>query len=308
MRHVDSIDALSVEACELTIGSFDGIHMGHRELIRQMLGSAQAEGLPTTVLSFFPHPSVVLRGRKPAFYLSSPDEKAARLGALGVDFVINQRFDLELSHLHAAEFLDWICLRLNPKGLWVGPDFALGYRREGDIPYLRSVAGERGFRLRVVEPALVDGDVVSSTRIRQALRNGDVALAERLLGAPFSLPGDLGGFHPASQNPQVATLNLDVSEERACPSEGLYVGRLETDDEARPVLIHVRHAPQSDDDDPRPSEMDIYLRPDSEGSFSKARLAFVERLGPAVSLPLTEQALAQGLRAAQAASSSSAGG
>lgn len=297
MRHVDSIDALSLAACELTIGSFDGIHMGHRQLVGQMLDTSRAEDVPTTVLSFFPHPSVVLRGRKPAFYLSSPDEKAQRLGELGVDYVINQRFDLELSHLRAAQFLDWIHDRLHPKGLWVGPDFALGYQREGNIAYLGSVAAERGFRLHVVEPALVDGVAVSSTRIRQALRDGDVALAGRLLGAPFSLPGEFRGFKAADQDPQVSRLSLEVSEERACPRMGIYAGRLGSAGVGPPALVHVRHAPQSDDDDPRPSEVDIYLP--GAAAPSGTRLMFIDHLGPAGALPLPKADLTQALRAAQ---------
>jgi riboflavin kinase/FMN adenylyltransferase len=295
MRHVDSIDALSLDACELTIGSFDGIHLGHRELIHLMLREARAENLPTTVLSFFPHPSVVLRGSKPAFYLSSPDEKAKRLGILGVDNVINQRFDLELSHLRAAAFLDWIESRLHPKGLWVGPDFALGYRREGDISYLESAAGERGFRLHVVQPALIDGEVVSSTRIRQALRAGEVATAWRLLGAPFSLPGDFGAPILAEQDPGIETFRLEISEERACPSLGLYAGRLEAEDMRPPALIHVRHAPQSDDDYPRPSELDVFVAADAEWSAGEARLAFLQRLGPASPARLPKDALARWL-------------
>lgn len=299
MRHVNSIDALALDACELTIGSFDGIHKGHRQLIRQMLDAAQAQVLPTTVLSFFPHPSVVLRGRKPAFYLSSPDEKAERLGALGVDYVINQLFDVELSRLHAAEFLDWIQDRLHPKGLWVGPDFALGYQREGDIAYLKSVAKARDFRVHVVDPALIDGDVVSSTRIRQALRAGDVGLAGRLMGAPFSVPGDFSQLRPTPHDMEVVTLSLEISEERACPVEGLYAGRLESEDEDIPLLIHVRHAPQADDDDPRPSQVDVFLRAQLQPRYREARLAFIERIGPAVSSPLAETSLADGLRAAQ---------
>jgi riboflavin kinase/FMN adenylyltransferase len=295
MRHVDSIDALSLDGCELTIGSFDGIHLGHRELIHQMLREARAENLPTTVLSFFPHPSVVLRGSKPAFYLSSPDEKARRLGALGIDHVINQRFDLELSHLKADAFLDWIESRLHPKGLWVGPDFALGYRREGDISFLASAAGERGFRLHVVEPALIDGEVVSSTRIRRALRAGEVATAWRLLGAPFSLPGEIGAQSPDGHDPDDGRFSLEVSEERACPSGGLYAGRLEAQDVQLPALIHVRHAPQSDDDDPRPSALDIFISPDAVWSPGKARLAFLKRLGPAASTRLSENSLARWL-------------
>jgi riboflavin kinase/FMN adenylyltransferase len=292
MKHVDSIDALSLDACELTIGSFDGIHVGHRQLVREMRRSAEQAGLPTTVLSFFPHPSVVLRGRKPAFYLSSPAEKAEMLGDLSVDYVINQPFDVELSRLRAATFLDWIEEQLHPKALWVGPDFALGHRREGNQAYLRAAAAERGFQLHVVEPSMVDGEVVSSTRIRQALRAGDITLANRLLGAPFGLPCRFDGFEPAPQDSSVRTFRLEISEERACPREGVYGGRLVGGSDQEDVLVHVVLAPDSDDD-PKPSQIDVYLSPGSEPSAAWSRLTFGERLGDSARSPLPKSALHQ---------------
>jgi riboflavin kinase/FMN adenylyltransferase len=265
-------------------------------LVRQMRASAQAEDLPTTVLSFFPHPSVVLHGWKPAFYLSSPEEKANRLGELGVDYVINQRFDLDLSHLRAAAFLDWIEDRLHPKGLWVGPDFALGYRREGDIAYLETASRARGFHLHVVEPARVGGEVVSSTRIRKALWAGDMAVVNRLLAAPFSLPVDGDGFHPSSQDQNVLMASQQVSRERACPSTGLYAGRVETEGGGTRALAHVVHAPESQADS-RPSEIDIYLPAGSQWKAADARLAFLKRLSSAAVAPLPAAELAQHLQA-----------
>jgi riboflavin kinase/FMN adenylyltransferase len=296
LHHVDSIDALSLDGCELTIGSFDGIHVGHRQLIRQMRQSALDENLPTTVLSFFPHPSVVLRGRKPAFYLSSPDEKARLLGELGVDYVINQRFDLELSKLSAATFLDWIEVRLHPRGLWVGPDFALGYQREGDIAYLRSAAETQGFRLHVVEPSQVAGEAVSSTRIRQALRAGDVARANQLLGAPFSLPAPVGDVQPTAPDSPFGVIRLDIPEERACPSEGVYAGRLETGVGRRPALAHVLRSPGSDESS-QASQIDLYLPLTTQKADAHTRLAFLERLGPGSSPPLPDNDLDRYFRA-----------
>jgi riboflavin kinase / FMN adenylyltransferase len=273
MQHVNSIDSLSLDDCELTIGSFDGVHLGHRQLIARMLTAARSAGRPTAVLSFFPHPSVVLRGWKPAFYLNSPDDKARILAELGVDYVINQTFDAELSRRSAADFLDWIGARLHPSGLWVGPDFALGYRREGDIAYLGRAASERGFELHVVEPLVLAGEVVSSTRIRQALWAGEVGWARVLLGEAFSLP-----VRPQPKQapaPGVWAAWSEVSEDRACPQAGWYAARLILAGDGIPVLAHVVQAPV-EGGPIAPSVIDLMAESGPQLPGEAGRLAFID--------------------------------
>jgi riboflavin kinase/FMN adenylyltransferase len=106
MQHLRHMDQISLDSCSLTIGSFDGVHKGHQALITQMVAQAHSENTVAVVLTFYPHPSVVLRGRKPAFYINTPEEKADLLGELGVDIVVTQPFDLNLSKVTAEEFIN----------------------------------------------------------------------------------------------------------------------------------------------------------------------------------------------------------
>ena len=132
MRHVQDLSEVQLERSSLTIGSFDGVHLGHQDLLERMVKRASQADLPVVVLSFFPHPSVVLRERTPAFYITSPDEKAELLGVEGADYVISQSFDLELSKVEASEFLDRLATQLGFVDLWAGEDFALGHQRRGN--------------------------------------------------------------------------------------------------------------------------------------------------------------------------------
>src|ERR1700687_5527267 len=166
MRHVSSLEELSLtQPSALTIGAFDGVHRGHQALIGQMVGEAHTTGRAAVVLTFFPHPSVVLRGRRPSFYLSSPEDKAEYLGALGVDAAVTHAFNLAVSKIRASVFVDRLLTYAKMDELWCGPDFALGHNREGTVEFLQAEGKRRGFRVRVMPPVLIDGEVRSIARI-----------------------------------------------------------------------------------------------------------------------------------------------
>lgn len=223
MHHIQDFNSIQLDHCYLTIGSFDGVHRGHQEIIKGLVSDAKADGVPSVALTFFPHPSAVLLERKPIFYLTSPDEKADLLGAMGVDHVITQRFDLTLARVSANSFLDTLQDRLGFRRLWVGEDFAFGFQREGDQRFLKQASEERGFELMVVPPVFVDNEVVSSTRIRNALRVGEVALAAEFLGRFFSITGVVVTGSDRGKRLGFPTANLRIEEGRAYPSPGVYV-------------------------------------------------------------------------------------
>jgi riboflavin kinase/FMN adenylyltransferase len=222
IQHLSDLSQAHLDGCALTIGSFDGVHLGHRALVADLVEGARREGLPAVVMTFYPHPSVVLRGRAPAFYITTPEERAALLAEAGVDVVITQPFDRHLAEVTADEFLDRLTLYLRFRDLWAGEDFALGHRRQGNIVFLEGAAAQRGFRLHVMSPVLVGGEVVSSTRVREALRSGDVARAASYLGRPFVLPGTVIRGAGRGKSLNIPTANLAVSQERACPAAGVY--------------------------------------------------------------------------------------
>jgi riboflavin kinase/FMN adenylyltransferase len=222
MQHIRDLTELQLERCDLTIGSFDGVHVGHQTIVQKMVAHARQNGNPAVVLTFFPHPSVVLRGRKPAFYITRPEEKAELLATLGVDYVITQAFNEGLSRVSAEEFVRSLRQRLNFKDLWIGEDFALGHDRVGDRNFLAEHGQAEGFQVHVVAPVFMGGEVVSSTRVREALRSGDVARVESYLGRPFALPGKVVSGAGRGKGLGIPTANLEIWEQRAYPRSGVY--------------------------------------------------------------------------------------
>lgn len=278
MEHFHSLDDVDLQESGLTIGAFDGVHRGHQKIITSLTEDAQRMNVPAVVLTFYPHPSVVLGGRKPAFYLTSPEERAELLAELGVDIVITETFDTELSKVTASEFLDRLGSGLGFRRLWVGPDFAFGHQREGTVHYLSEAQESRGFELQVVDPVSVGGEVVSSTRIREALRSGDVARAATYLGRWFSLPGEVVEGAGRGKELGIPTANLSVWEERAYPRRGVYACFAELEGAHHWAVTNVGVRPTFDEEPPRPIVEAHILDFDQELYGRTLRLHFVERL------------------------------
>lgn len=293
MSHVRDLDALSLPKSALTIGSFDGLHLGHQALIRSMVDQARKHRLPAVVLTFYPHPSVVLRGRRPAFYISPPDEKADLLLKMGVDHVITQTFDEALSRVTADEFLDRLIRQLGLRSLWVGEDFALGHEREGNRAFLKRASVERGFELHLFPPVLVEGEVVSSTRVREALRAGDVARVAVYLGRPFALTGRVVPGARRGQQLGFPTANLQISDEQAYPGRGVYACYASIDDERLAAVTNVGVRPTFEDALPAPI-VETHLLDVRRDLYGRSiRLEFIERLREEQRFPGIEALRAQ---------------
>ena len=187
-------DVTRVVPSVVAVGAFDGVHLGHQQLIRAVVNEAHAKGMQSAVVTFFPHPRVVL-GRAPAKYLTLPEEKAKHIAALGVDLMIVHEFTQETVHTPAAQFVAWMTDRLCMQSLWIGPDFALGYKRQGNAAYLAEQGAQHGFAVNVMPEFSMDAQQISSTRIREALARGDVRAANLCLGRPFSVPAQADGQH-----------------------------------------------------------------------------------------------------------------
>jgi riboflavin kinase/FMN adenylyltransferase len=221
MQILTDLSQVKPEPTCLTIGYFDGVHRGHRYLINQASRAARREGLRSVLLTFYPHPSVVLRGAEP-FFLTTREEKLALLSEMDLDQIIIERFTPGLARTRASQFVDWLMEQIGMVEMWVGPDFALGYRREGDIPFLRQAGKERGFRVSVVQRLKLEGVPISSSRIRQALREGDVTLAARCLGRPYCLEGPVIIGAQRGRTIGFPTANIEIPLERAIPANGVY--------------------------------------------------------------------------------------
>ncbi len=206
----------------LTIGVFDGVHRGHRHLFARVKAEADKGGYDAGVVTFRDHPDSALRPDFLPRYLTDLDERVRLIEEVGVDFVVPVTFDLPLSRLSASEFLDLLQSRLRMKGLVVGPDFAMGYKRAGDVDALASLGRERGFALEVVEPVLDAGKPITSTAVREALGRGDIARAAVLLGRNFSLGGRVVEGSGRGRTLGFPTANLRIDDSMAVPGDGIY--------------------------------------------------------------------------------------
>jgi riboflavin kinase / FMN adenylyltransferase len=184
-QRFDQIDQHAPSVC--CVGTFDGVHLGHQQLIRSAVHDAHARGVAAVVVTFFPSPRVFL-GRAEPRYLTLPEDKAALISALGVDTLLIHPFDRETMRTPAAVFVEHLLRAFQMRALWMGPDFALGHNREGDAAYLTRQGAQLGFDVHVA-PQLSLGDrPVSSSRIRAALAAGDVREANQCLGRPYRVP------------------------------------------------------------------------------------------------------------------------
>ena len=222
MLHHSSLKGLHLQGAWLTIGSFDGVHRGHQAIVRKLVAGAHAVGAPAVVLTFFPHPSIILRGRSGPFYLTSPEERATLLGQLGVDHVITLKFDKTLASQTARAFVQSLYNHLGLRHLCIGHDFALGRGREGDLPFLQNLGKELGFTINIMRPILQQGQVVSSSRTRTALLEGDVQLAKALLGRYYRVHGEVVAGDGRGRTIGIPTANLEVWPERLLPKSGVY--------------------------------------------------------------------------------------
>jgi riboflavin kinase/FMN adenylyltransferase len=205
----------------LTVGVFDGVHQGHRHLLRRLVEQAGTDYTPA-VLTFTNHPVTVLRPGTEVAYITSTEERVSLIKEQGIDLVVPLDFTPELSQVTAADFTETLVKSLRMKGLVAGPDSALGQNREGDINFLKQKGSELGFWVDVVEPLIMDGGLVKSRRIRSGLEEGDVASCARLLGRKYGFEGLVVGGDQRGTEMGFPTANLQTGPKTTLPGDGVY--------------------------------------------------------------------------------------
>lgn len=206
----------------VTVGTYDGIHVGHQRLLGQLVAAARASNLAAVVITFQPRPQAVLAPHRPVYDLVTPAEKLELLGRLGVDLAVVLQFTPALAALSAAEFVDRLVSGLQMRALWLGVGAALGRNREGDIPALTRLGQTRGYHVHVVEPVVCDGDIVSSSRIRNHLLAGQIRPATTLLGRYPSLTGEVVRGARRGHEMGFPTANIGVPPNLVIPPNGVY--------------------------------------------------------------------------------------
>ncbi len=230
----------------LTIGVFDGVHLGHKYLISQLKEQARQHDLLTGVVTFRQHPQEVLFSQTKLPFLTDLVERTNLLKDEGVDAIITLSFTHELARLSVQQFISLLRKFLRMRGVVVGPDFALGRNREGDVDTLRRLGQDMGFSVTVIPPVVINGEVVSSTAVRNALADGDMRKVYNLAGRPFCLHGRVITGAGRGAELGFPTANLDIDSEQALPAEGVYATCAYIDDKAYQSMTNIGRRPTFD--------------------------------------------------------------
>src|SRR5436309_7322947 len=237
----------------LTLGVFDGLHLGHQLIMRTVVERARAVGAVPTVITFDPHPRAVLHPESAPPLLQTFDQKIEAFGVLGVEQTIVIRFTREFAQVSAGEFLrDVVYERLHAKEVYLGRGFAFGRGREGDIELLRRVSRELGFTASEVPEVRLRGQRISSSRIRQLLARGQVNLARRMLGRPYGVEGRVVRGAERGRTIGFPTANLRPAN-RVVPRGGVYVTATLIEGAWRRSVTNIGTRPTFESDAAQPS-------------------------------------------------------
>lgn len=210
----------------ITVGVFDGVHLGHQSLLKKLIESAQRRGLKGCVLSFYPHPSKVLSPGQQPCELTDPLERAERILRLGIDRAVFINFDREFSRIRAEDFLKHVLFeRLRCRYLLVGYDWRFGYKREGEVELAKEMGQRLGFEVETAEPFYKNGHIISSTYIRRLLHSGRLEEASEYLGENYWVKRKVVRGSGRGSSLGYPTANLGLSE-NLCLKEGVYAVRV----------------------------------------------------------------------------------
>ena len=260
----------------LTIGVFDGVHVGHQYLFGELRKQAEERGFLGGVVTFRQHPQTVLKPQSQVSYLTTLEERTRLIRNLGIEIVAALSFTPQLSQLSARQFVLLLKEYLKMRGLVIGPDFTLGRGREGDAAYLSALGQELDFSVDVVQPFKRNDETVSSTAIREALARGDVAKVTKFLGRNFSLSGPVVRGVERGRTLGFPTANLAVNSKQALPADGVYVTRVYITDSTYKAVVNIGMRPTFGEEDRTIEVFLLDFRGDLYGEEIKVEL--VERL------------------------------
>jgi riboflavin kinase / FMN adenylyltransferase len=282
----------SLKGAFVTIGNFDGVHLGHQFIFRRLVEQAHREGRPAVAISFDPHPKMVLHPERRPFYLiSTLEEKSRLLADLGVDAFILLPFSVEYAATTAEEFVReilWEKLRI--RRILIGHDYTFGRGREGNEAFLAEAGRRLGFDVEVIEAHCVGDTVISSTKIREALLAGEVGFAATLLGRPYNLGGPVvPGDHRGTQL-GFPTANIDPEKELV-PARGVYAVRVLRQGKSLGGVLNIGFNPTFAGEK---RSVEVYIFDFNEDIYGESlELLFIERLRDEVRFESVGELIAQ---------------
>jgi riboflavin kinase/FMN adenylyltransferase len=271
----------------LTIGVFDGVHAGHRYLLEKLQQRAAEKNLLSGVVTFNPHPQSVLHPHNQLPWLSSLEDRTRAFQELGINIVAVLTFSSKVAQLSAREFISLVKKQLRMRGIMVGPDFTLGRGREGNINLLRALGREMEFSVEVVPPYTINGEVVSSTLIRQALAQGDMRKVEKLMGRYFHLSGKVITSDKRGRVLGFPTANLNIKPQQALPGNGIYATIAQVDGKQFPSATNIGIRPTFGEGEKTVETHLLNYKDDLYGKDMK--LEFVQKLRDEQRFPSSEE-------------------
>ena len=260
----------------VTIGNFDGLHLGHQNLIHDLVSRAEKVGGTPVVVTFHPHPLQVLAPNNAPLQIQTLAQRLATLESLGILLVVVIPFDTTLAQKSARDFAIELWDRLHLKEIYVGPNFAFGNRRQGSINLLKEIGEEKGFVAGKIHQVQFRGNRVSSTAIRQALISGQVGLARRLLARPYALSGAIVHGTGTGTKLNIPTANLQTRSE-LIPRRGVYVTLFNVEGHQYEAVTNIGFRPTVTDTAPLSIETHLFdFNRDVYGK--EATLEFLMRL------------------------------
>lgn len=259
----------------LTLGNFDGLHLGHRKIIEKLNGRARRLGLPSAVYTFEPHPLKVVAPQKSPPLIVDTETKKGLMEALGIDFMVIAEFTKEFAAKHPRVFVEEEIVPLRPKEVWVGHDFSFGKAKAGTVDYLRLLGAEFGFSVHVIPAYKKGGEVVSSSRIRKLVAEGKLPEAARLLGRDFSIKGKVVRGKDMGKALGYPTANIAPASELV-PGGGVYAAFAIVAGKRRKAVVNIGTAPTFGGKEKCVEAHILGFRGDIYGK--KIEVAFIKRL------------------------------
>ncbi|MBN2321752.1 MAG: riboflavin biosynthesis protein RibF [Acidobacteria bacterium] len=263
----------------VTIGNFDGVHLGHQNLIRELVSRAAEIGGTPIVFTFNPHPLQVLAPNNAPLQIQTLDQKLATIESLGIPLVVLIPFDMQLAQISARDFAEKVLWeKLRPREIYVGPNFAFGNRRQGSFNLLKEIGEEKGFLTGKIHQVQFRGNRVSSTAVRQALISGQVSLARRLLARPFALSGTVVHGTGIGTEFNFPTANLKTSNE-LIPRQGVYITLLSVDGRRYKSVTNIGFRPTVNKDETGDLSIETHIFDFSQDIYGhEIELEFLVRL------------------------------
>lgn len=221
LTQVQNISEISPNIA-VALGTFDGVHIGHRQIITKAVNLAKAEQGTSVVFTFSNHPLEIIAPKRCPLQITTTEQKAELLAELGVDILLTIPFTREFLHISAEDFIKLLVKNLQPRHIVVGPNYSFGYKSIGTPEMLHDASRQYGFSVHVEEAITEDTSLVSSTRIRQLVRKGQVERAAKLLSRPFSITGKV--IHGAKRGRKMGypTVNIELRPGMLLPTDGVY--------------------------------------------------------------------------------------